>query len=246
MDITDVDAIRQTITLAQAHEAESGHLSNILRNEIPGLHSAIRLPDERAVETLLDFVNRYIQHVPDFLEAIEAITRQAGINEYAYSFLDIARDYFLKPPEVIVGHTGLDALLDEAYLAHRLMEEVNDRFIGFCGIPLAPMDMTRANLIVHHLIGEEFANELDMAVQYSVELLLNREVLFAQPGFQDYIEEHRGRGWSVELERWPCLADHVDIELNFSTDQDSSQSTDEKTAPQEKIIPSIILIINHF
>jgi len=236
MDITDVDAIRTTITLAQAHEADNGHLRQILRQEIPNLHGAIRLPDDSAVETLLDFVTRYIEHVPDFLEAIETITRQAGIHEQADAFLDIARDYFLKPPEVVVGHTGMDALLDEAYLAHRLMEEVNDRFIGHCGIPLAPMDMTRANLIVHHLIGEHFANELDEAVQYSVELLLNRDSFFAEPGFQAYIDEHHQRGWSEELTRWPCLADHVDIDLDFSGPEQTETADKKPTIETTNIV----------
>jgi hypothetical protein len=234
MDMTDVDAIRKTISLAQEQEAISGHLSKILRDEIPSLHGAIRLPDDSGVETLLNFVTRYIQHVPDFLEAIETISHQAGIHEQADSILNIARDYFLKPPEVIEGHTGMDALLDEAYLAHRLMEEVNDRFIGHCGIPLAPMDMTRANLIVHHLIGEDFANELDEAVQYSVELLLNRDSFFAQPEFQNYITEHRLRGWSEELTRWPCLADHVDIDLEFSNTEEA-ENTSNKPAPSNVV-----------
>jgi len=236
MDITDVDAIRNTIALAQTHEVQHGHLHKILLEEIPNLHGAIRLPDDSAVETLFDFVTRYIEHVPDFLEAVETITRQAGIHEQADAFLDIARDYFLKPPEVIIGHTGLDALLDEAYLAHRLMEEVNDRFIGHCGIPLAPMDMTRANLIVHHLIGESFANELDEAVQYSVELLLNRDSFFAQAGFQAYMDEHRQRGWSEELTRWPCLADHVDIDLDFSGSEQTRNTDKKPTSSPSNIV----------
>ena len=45
-----MDAIRKTISLAQEQEASSGHLSKILRDEIPNLHGAIRLPDDSAAD----------------------------------------------------------------------------------------------------------------------------------------------------------------------------------------------------
>jgi len=212
-----VDTIRKTIQLAKQHEAQTGHLGDLLNREISTLHSAIRLPEDNAVETLLNFITRYVEHVPDFVEAISNVTNQANVFEYAETFLRIAKDFFLHPPEVVDGHLGMDALMDEAYLAHRLMEEINDRFIGYCGTPLAPMDMTRSNLIIHHLIGEPFANELDMAVQYSVELCMSKEKVFENKLFQRYLEEHRQHGWNKELEEWPCLADDLAISLDFSS-----------------------------
>ena len=212
-----MDAIRKTIQLAKQHEANTGHLSQLLNNEIPKLHNAIRLPEDNAVEALLNFITRYIEHVPDFVEAISHVTNQANVFDYAETFLRIAKDYFLHPPEIVDGHIGMDALMDEAYLAHRLMEEINDRFIGYCGTPLAPMDMTRSNLIIHHLIGEPFANELDLAVQYSVELCMSKEKAFENEAFQAYLEQHRQHGWNEELEAWPCLADDLAISLDFSS-----------------------------
>jgi hypothetical protein len=216
MDTRDVDAIRNTINMAKLQEQKTDHLHHLLQQQLPQLHNAIQLPEEDSVSALADFVTRYIEHVPDFIEAIEHLTEQAGLYEHASVFLKIAKDYFLQPPTIVEGHSGMDALMDEAYLAHRLMEEINDRFIGRCGIPLAPMDMTRSNLIIHHLIGEPFANELDMAVQYSVELLMNQDKVFSTKQFQQYAEEHRHRGWAEELERWPCLAGDLAINLNFS------------------------------
>ena len=215
MDTHDTDAIRLTIRQAKTQEAEGGHLLQLLHKQLPQLHGSIQLPEENAAQALADFVIGYIEHVPNFIEAIADLTEQAGIYQQVCVFLKIAKDYFLSPPSIINGHLGICALMDEAYLAHRLMEEINDRFIGICGIPLAPMDMTRSNLIIHHLIGEPFANELDMAVLYSVELLMNQERFFASAQFQQYIDEHRNRGWAEELERWPCLAGDLAINLQF-------------------------------
>lgn len=210
-----IQAIRQLIESAKIEEKANGYLDGILAEQITLLHGAIQLPKGDGLNTLRKFVESYIEHVPDFIEAIVAMTHEAGIEIYSQPFVDIACDYFLDPPKVIEGHRGMVALMDEAYLAQRLIEEINDRFIGRCGIPLAPMDMTRANLIIHHLIGEEFANQLDMAVQFSVEMLMNSEQVFDNRPFKDYVEDHRLRGWSEELERWPCLAEDLSIHLRF-------------------------------
>lgn len=209
-----LDPIRDLVAQARSQEQASGQLRRILEARSARLHDAIRLPPEQAAAVLEDFVVRYIEHVPEFIEAIGDITREAGLERHIQPLLNIARDYFLSPPDLISGHSQLEALLDEAYLAHRLLEEINDRFISYCGIPLAPMDTTRANVIAHELIGEPFANELDQAVLFSAELLLT-EHPFGGESFEHYVRRHKDRGWSEELRRWPCLATNLDIDLRF-------------------------------
>lgn len=213
--------IRQLIDTAKQHDSASARLSSLLRTRTHHLHDAIKLPTQEAEQLLTEFVIRYIAQVPEFIEAISDITKEAGIFEGILPLLNIASDYFLAPPDIIGEHGQLEALLDEAYLAHRLLEEVNDRFIGYCGIPLAPMDMTRANVIAHELIGEPYANELDQAVLFSAELLLN-QYSFAGESFQHYIALHKSRGWSQELKRWPCLTEDLAIVLDFSNSKDTT------------------------
>lgn len=211
--------IRQLINTAKQREDASAQLSRLLSTRAHHLHDAIKLPTQQAEQLLAEFVIRYIAQVPEFIEAISDITKEAGIFEGILPLLNIASDYFLTPPDIIGDHVQLEALLDEAYLAHRLLEEVNDRFIGYCGIPLAPMDMTRANVIAHELIGEPYANELDQAVLFSAELLLN-QYSFAGESFKHYISLHKSRGWSQELQRWPCLTEDLAIVLDFSNNKD--------------------------
>ncbi len=142
------------------------------------------------------------------------MAREAGIAAEVEPLLKIASDYFLSPPSLVDGHDPLEALLDEAYLAHRLLEEVNDRFMAQSGIPLAPMDMTMPNIIAHELIGEPFANELDQAVLFSAELLLNEHRLEGE-NVRRYVHQHRQEGWDKELARWPCLQADLTIEVDF-------------------------------
>ena len=242
MDNADVLMIRKAIEQAKASEEETGLLHALLQKEVSTLHNAIRLPPDNAAEALVDFVTRYIEHVPDFVEAISSVTREANVFEYAETFLRIAKDYFLHPPELIGAQQDMKALMDEAYLAHRLMEEVNDRFISYCGAPLAPMDMTRSNLIIHHLIGESFANELDLAVQYSVELCMSKEKAFENPEFRQYLAAHQRTGWSRELQEWPCLAEDLDITLDFKAVVSDTEMTEEPPQCKYTAVPSTSIV----
>lgn len=218
MNTEIINALKDTIRLAVLQENETGSLRSLLERQLPLLHRAIHLPEENPVDTLLQLVERYISNVPECIEAINDVTHEANISEYTDILLNIAADYFLHPPQLLDGHAGLYGLMGEAYLAHRLMEEINDRFIGHCGIPLAPLDMTQSNLIIHQLIGEPFANELDLAIQYSLEVCSAKEHVFKQASFLAYVEERKKEGWGKVIEQWPCLEEELPISLQFSQD----------------------------
>lgn len=220
MNNSDLDAIRQQISHAHHHEVQTGELADMLQHELPHLHHSIRLPSDNAVAALMDFVVCYIDSVPDCLASISTIAKKSGLESYTSTFLNIARDFFLKPPEVLGDNPGMTALLGEAYLCHRLMEEINDRFIGRCGMPMAPVDLTMSNLIVHQLIGEPFANELDMAVQFALEICASNEQAFESNHFLDYIAGKKDRGDLNILDDWPCLAEEKAICLEFSSVED--------------------------
>lgn len=211
------DAIRDTIALAKLHEQQQGHLAKLLGQHIlDDIHFTIQLPEQNSTTSLVNFVITYIEHVPNFIDAARTIAKDAHIQDYAEPVLKIAEKYFLKPPEIVAGHIGLDELMDEAYLAHRLIEEINDRFMLRTSIPLVPMDMTTSNLIIHSLIGEPFANELDEAVQYSAEQAMFKEHIYDSPEFKAYIAEHKDNHWGQEQQHWPCLTDTLAINLQFA------------------------------
>ncbi|MCV6606556.1 MAG: hypothetical protein OIF34_14730 [Porticoccaceae bacterium] len=211
----NVKQLRRAIEAAREHETQTGQLSQFLQGRIGKLHHSIQLPMDNSVPALLNFVIRYIEHVPEFIEAVSDISRQAGIESSIDPVIKVAGEFFLSPPglmdEWLDEHNSLVALMDEAYLAHRLVEEVNDRYMTHLGAPLVPMDMTRSNLIVHHLIGEEFANELDKAVEEAVNQLQRRDR--TNPKLTSFVNRCRQRDTDRELIRWPCLTDSLSISL---------------------------------
>lgn len=211
-------ALRQLIDRAHQHEATSGLLARQLDNQLARLHPAIQLPSKDARGVLARFVAAYIAQVPELLDAANAVAEKAGIGTQINPVLKIAEEYFLQPPAFISGHEGLDGLLDEAYLAHRLVEEVNDLYIGQFGQPLIPLDTTVANLIAHQLIGESFANQLDEAVHQTVEALLN-PAHFDQALIAAYREQLEDPQVVAAWQSWPCLSRQLGVELTLGQEQ---------------------------
>lgn len=211
-------ALRQMIQRAHQHEAATGQLARQLDNQLDRLHPAIRLPVKDARGVLGRFVAAYIDQVPDLLDAANAVAVEGGIEAQIQPLLRIAEEYFLQPPALMNGHDGLDSLLDEAYLAHRLIEEVNDFYIAQLGQPLIPLDTTVANLIAHQLIGEPFANQLDEAVHHTADHLLSPQQL-DQAALQAYRERLATPQVVAAWNNWPCLSRQLGVELELTEAQ---------------------------
>ncbi|MBF7728835.1 hypothetical protein [Pseudomonas sp. N040] len=217
----DTANLRQLITSAYQQEAATGQLRKLLSGQLDKLHPAIRLPAENDLSVLTGFVSAYIEQVPDVLDAAASVAAEAGLEAQIKPILRMAEGFFVRPPAVMEGHSGLESLLDEAYLAHRLVEEVNDLFITHLGQPLIPLDTTIANLVAHRLIGEPFANQLDEAVHEAMQGLIHQPA-FSSPAVQAYREILCSAQTSSAWQRWPCLSRQLGIELELGQTSRSS------------------------
>jgi hypothetical protein len=211
----NIAALHVLIQRAHQHEASTGQLANQMQAHLDQLHPSIRLPNEDTHGVLQRFVSAYIEQVPELLQAAHEVSLEAGIEAQIKPVLKVAEQFFLQPPALMAGHEGLVGLLDEAYLAHRLVEEVNDRYIAHLGAPLIPLDTTVANLIAHQLIGEAFANQLDEAVHHAVDGMLD-EASFAQDSVQAYRERLNNPQTDAAWKRWPCLSRQLGVELQLN------------------------------
>lgn len=210
----NITALRDSVQRVQQQD-QHNFLHQWLAERLPHLHSSISPPADGA-DGLLHFVEAYIQEVPDVLEAAQSVARQANLEPLLLPVLRVAADFFLQPPELPTEHHGMLALLDEAYLAHRLVEEVNDRYASHGGVPLIPLDTTRANLIVHHLLGEPFANQLDSAVEEAVNGLLPAS-LFTSADFQRHLDRMDASQRQQLWDQWPCLSSRLGMDIRLAT-----------------------------
>lgn len=214
----NIIALRERISLAERDETVESNLHDWLQERVPTLHRAIAAIGDDDVARLMRFVRGYIGQVPDVLEAALAVATEARIGPQLLPVLKVAESFFLQPPDLPADHRGLLALLDEAYLAHRLLEEINDRYLSHGGGQLVPLDTTRASLIVHHLLGEPFANELDALVQATVDGLLPVSV-FQGPDFSEYKQRMNVEGRRSLWQEWPCMSEQLGMEIRL---QDAS------------------------
>tara|TARA_R110002110_G_scaffold205066_7_gene417082 strand:- start:215711 stop:216346 length:636 start_codon:yes stop_codon:yes gene_type:complete len=178
--------IRQIIKAALAKEQATHQLADKLGQRLPELDTALILPEKKPLLALMTFVTDYIESVPGCLNLVSAMSKQLGFQAYAAPFIQLAEDYFLQPAAAATARDTLEDLLDEAFLAHRVLEEVNDHHIRHTRQPLLPVDMTEANIIVHHLLGDSLATRLEQRVQHTA------SQLWAQQGVWTGLRNVRG------------------------------------------------------
>lgn len=171
--------IRKPIAAAILMEQQGKLFRSHLVRQLPRLRNKLILPERDPVSALILFTTRYIESVPGSISLVTAVSKQLNFYRYVAPFLHMAEDSFLRPPDDI-STLGLEGLLDEAFLAHRLLEEVNDCHIRNLGHPLLPVDMTEANTIVYHLLGEALASRLETLVQYASSQVLERAGVWRQ------------------------------------------------------------------
>jgi hypothetical protein len=200
----DTEAIRRAISNACQLEAQTHSLRTHFLRNLETLARKLVLPPDDPVDALCGFSRSYIEYVPEFIEDMARRDNASEVNAY----LNMAEGFFLAPPPVAAEEPGLKALLDEAFLAQRLLEEINDRQATLAAKPLLPLDMTRANIIVHHLIGDEFAARLEILIHQCRDLLSGGVAGFlpaAEPGTGDRVS------WA-EL---PCMCRDARIDLRL-------------------------------
>ncbi len=151
--------MQQCIARAVTLEHHKRDFQSALKRTLPRLHRSISLPPQDGPQRLICFVIRYIQAVPEWLWQVEQLCQVAGLDFTPVRA--VIGHSFATPPERHPDHVGLAALLDDAYLAHRALEEINEQLQPACRMPLLPMDPMVANMVVRDLLGEQLASELD-------------------------------------------------------------------------------------
>ena len=193
----------------------SGFLVAFLNERVANLHHSIRLRDDDGTVALASFIRRYVELAPDFITAFEDFLSAADISGEIAQQIKAAREFLGAPLEIVSLEEGLEANMYQAYLAHRLLEELNDVLKISYNCPIIPIDMTRSNLIVHHIIGEPFANQIDGAIQ-----LLNKKLISAiarDASLERKISSYLATLGNDPVTRYPCLTESSNIRLLFKS-----------------------------
>ena len=199
--------------------AFSAHTSEFVaayfNERVANLHHSISLREDDGTAALASFIEHYVELAPDFITAFEDFLSAADISGEIDQQVKTAREFLDVPLEIFSIEERLEANMYKAYLAHRVLEELNDVLKISYSYPIIPIDMTRSNLIVHHIIGEPFANQIDGAIQLLNDKLL--ESINSDSAVQRKLKTYGKNLSSDPLMRYPCLTDSSNIRLLFKS-----------------------------
>lgn len=212
----NTEMLQKLIQKSVAQEQETGQLHQVLQQRMDTVESIVQLPELEALERLYEFVIRYIEQVPQMLEDLHHGAVEAGLLNYVSPILEVVEGFFMAPPEELNKESGLAALMDEAFLAHRLFEEVNDTYIMRVGQPMIPFDMTMSNVIIHTLIGEPFANDLEQVVLIAAKGIFGEEKAYeGNEKFLAFMDKKDNDNLIQIAQRWPCMSTQMGLDSHL-------------------------------
>lgn len=150
--------IREMIVEASRIEAQTSILVNLFTEYMR--RCGVPLTEQKTND-FMTFMTAYIAHVPGILDETERVSRECGWWGTVQPMMEAAQQYFFDPNDLIPDHLGMLGLLDDAYLAHALLQSISDQHKAQTGSPLISVDMSAANAFIRTLIGEQAASVLD-------------------------------------------------------------------------------------
>ena len=125
----------------------------------------------------MSFVREYIEHVPYYMEQGAGVAAQLGLGAEMNQMLEGLENYWFEANDVIPDHLGLMGLLDDAYASLFLLQSLSDYCQATHGRPLLQQNFTHANQIIHILIGEPGATQLEQTVGVEIANAMMQRVI---------------------------------------------------------------------
>ncbi len=194
--------------------AYSSAIEALIENRINVIKTLVAVNEQTAYLQLSHFITSYIASCPDYLDVLHRLSYIGNISPYTQPFLASSQSFFFDDNPIIDATEGIDTLLYQSYLFHRMIEELNDRVLIERQWPLLPLDMSQTNLIAHTLIGDEQANLLDQTVLIQLELI-NTDMadktpeIFQHPKTQEATKYLKEDDWQKITQQWPLLNDDL-------------------------------------
>ena len=145
----------------------------------------------------------YVQLLPVLLVELDQACEHNHCAPASRQLLAIL-DQFFAAIEPARFDYGLVGVLDKVYFGHRLVEELHDRLKLSSGRPLLSWDTNLANLLMHTLIGDGYANRLDLTAQ---------EIIADLPVEHDHSDTAQPQPAAAD---WPCLVKEHGMSLLLS------------------------------
>ena len=116
------------------------------------------------------FSEYYVRQMPDLIESMKRAADDIAdssleLRNEVYGILFTAQEYIFEEYDFIPDHHGLLGLIDDAYLTHRLLEEVSLEVQSHCSRPLISDESQGLNEIARKLLGPEIVGRIETKVR---------------------------------------------------------------------------------
>lgn len=194
----DVKIIETQIEQAQHNEQQQQTLKQYVAELVEEIHPSIQLPETNTEASIYGFLVQYIELVPQHFQILFDGAGQSDehqtLQQWIWPVMYLCQRYFSDDEKsnnsknTVRQHSesnntqcadqnriNLVNLIDTAYLAHRLFEELDELLAQRLQHRLLPLDLTTTNVIVHDIIGDPLASQLDELVSISIDGLKQME-----------------------------------------------------------------------
>ncbi|MDX1588336.1 MAG: hypothetical protein R3296_05310 [Oleiphilaceae bacterium] len=209
------EAVLSLVRQACQKEREGGQFHREMTEKLPAMHLLVCLDGEEPARDLVQFAVEYIEMAPRIIECVAVCAREANVGRLFQPFVDAAMGYFTTPSVLLARFDGLNALLIKAYQCHRLMEEMCENNRSMRNSNLVEIEATQANLVVHHLIGEPFANELDQSILITVRQIAGSPDYYGL-NLAPFVDEASDAAWLWMRHYWQTLLQRHRIRFHLS------------------------------
>lgn len=206
-----INSIEQQLADALQSEQQTHRLEKVLQANYGLISRLVKVEQATAGKQLLDFVQLYIRSVPSLLSDFLHTAKKIGLSASVQPLVSIAYSFLNFPEEKIGARSGLTALMVKAYLANRLLEEVNDACHYHIGKTMIPIDMTLTNMIIHTIIGEPFANDMDELVNAAVKNLFSQHEEVQEEFMHQITDSNLVHIW----QRLPSLSNQAGLQVRL-------------------------------
>ena len=210
---TFIDSLTTTIKDTLAEESQTGHFAHFIA-ESQHIGETFQL-DNVTPDRMLAFVIDYVSCLPEYLDALKTTSEEVKATEFVEPLYKMIIAYLTSPPDFIVKLGGLHALLAKAYLAHRMIEEINDQIHQHAETQLLPLENSTTNLMAYSLLGLETSDPLDHLVLMAMETTeTEKDCLYDEEVRKALLIIHRDN-WQTHRQRWPAIDNTFSISLNL-------------------------------
>lgn len=125
-------------------------------------------PDHPQIDQVDQAVNNSIDAIPVILEQVSVSAQQAGIAHLIAPVFQQVMHYFLNGNDMIPDHAGTFGLVDDAYLVHAFLSQVNAAYQANTGRPLLMFDPSPTLQVLGGIAGPQVSGQLNQAVTQGV------------------------------------------------------------------------------